>query len=76
MKERYIKRYGNAYELPSPNRDKLMEIFKQVCTLNDILYRPEDCFAYLHDFPEQYKQMSIFDLSPTLSPTYAIIGGR
>ncbi len=61
MKERYINRYGNAYELPSPNRDKLLEIFNQVCTLNDILYRPEDCFAYLHDFPEQYKQMSIFE---------------
>ena len=38
-----------------------MEIFNQVCTLNDILHRPEDCFAYLHDFPEQYKQMSIFE---------------
>ncbi len=61
MKERYINRYGNAYELPSPNRHKLMEIFSQVCIENDILYRPEDCFAYLHDFPEQYKQMSIFE---------------
>ncbi len=61
MKERYINRYGNAYELPSPNRDKLREIFNQVCIENDILYRPEDCFAYLHDFLEQYKQMSIFE---------------
>lgn len=61
MKERYINRYGNAYELPSPNRHKLMEIFSKVCIENDILYRPEDCFAYLHDFPEQYKQMSIFE---------------
>jgi len=61
MKERYIKRYGNAYELPSPNRDRLMGIFKQACIENDIMYRPEDCFSYLHDFPEKYKQMSIFD---------------
>ena len=62
MKERYIKCYGNAYELPSPNRDSLMDIFRQICKENDILYRPEDCFAYLHDLPEKYPQMSIFDL--------------
>ena len=34
MKERYIKSYGNAYELPSPNAKKLTEIFKKTCKEN------------------------------------------
>lgn len=38
-----------------------MEIFQAVCEKNDILYRPDDCFAYLHEFPEKYQQMNLFD---------------
>lgn len=29
MKKKYIEIYGNAYELPSPNNDMLMEIFRK-----------------------------------------------
>lgn len=61
VKEKYIQRYGNAYELPSPNRKRLMELFESVCAENGILYKPGDCFAFLHEFPEKYRQMSIFD---------------
>lgn len=61
VKEKYIQRYGNAYELPSPNRKRLMELFESVCSENGILYKPDDCFAFLHEFPEKYRQMSIFD---------------
>ena len=62
MKERYIKRYGNAYELPSPKAGALTEIFRQICRKNDILSDPEDCFKYMYEFPDRYLQMSIFDL--------------
>ncbi len=62
MKEKYIERYGNAYELPSPNAKALQEIFVSTCREHDILYTMEDCFAYLHEFPERYEQMSLFDL--------------
>ena len=62
MKERYIERYGNAYELPSPNAGKLMAIFRDICTENHILSKPEDCFRFLQEMPEKYSQMSIFDL--------------
>jgi DNA repair photolyase len=62
MKERYIKRYGNAYELPSPNARELKEIFQRICKANNILSSPEECFRYMHELPEKYRQMSLFDL--------------
>lgn len=61
VKEKYIQRYGNAYELPSPNKKCLMNLFETVCIENGILYKPDDCFAFLHEFPEKYRQMSFFD---------------
>ncbi len=62
MKERYIKQYGNSYELPSPNARDLTAIFKKICKENSIMSDPEECFRYLNDLPEKYTQMSIFDL--------------
>ena len=62
MKERYIKRYGNAYDLPSPNAGKLNEIFQKSCKENGIMPSPEECFRFMNDLPEKYPQMSIFDL--------------
>ncbi len=62
MKERYIKRYGNAYELPSPNAKELKAIFRRICKDNEMLCTPDDCFGFMHEFPEKYSQMSIFDL--------------
>ena len=62
MKERYIKRYGNAYELPSPKANELMKIFQRICKENGILSSPEECFGFMNELPEKYPQMSIFDL--------------
>ncbi len=62
MKERYIKLYGNAYELPSPKAGELTEIIRQTCKKNNILSSTEECFKYLRELPEKYPQMSIFDL--------------
>lgn len=62
MKERYIKQYGNSYELPSPNARDLTKIFKKICKENSIMSDPEECFRYMNDLPEKYTQMSIFDL--------------
>lgn len=60
LKQRYQKKYGNAYELPSEHNKELMEMFVDTCRRNDILYRPEDCFAYMKELPEQYEQLSFF----------------
>lgn len=62
LKERYIKEYGNAYEIPSPNTKRLMSVFSNICREKGILYTPDACFKYLQDFPEKYKQLSIFDM--------------
>ena len=62
MKERYIKRYGNAYELPSPNAKELTRLFKSICKDNGIMSTPDECFEYMQDLPDKYSQMSIFDL--------------
>ena len=62
MKERYIRRYGNAYELPSPKSRELMELFYRTCGENGILSQPDDCFRFMGEFPEKYPQMSFFDL--------------
>ena len=61
MKERYIKTYGNAYELPSPNSGELTKLVVERCEEAGILCKPDDCFAYLHEFPEKYVQQSLFD---------------
>ncbi len=62
MKERYIKRYGNAYELPSPNAKELMGLVRRICKDNGILSTPDACFRFMQELPEKYPQMSIFDL--------------
>ncbi len=62
LKERYIRQYGNAYELPSPNAAGLKEIFQRTCRANGILSSPEECFRFISELPERFPQMSIFDL--------------
>jgi DNA repair photolyase len=61
MKKRYIETYGNAYDLPSPDSGKLTGILKEICMENNMMYKPDDCFRYMNEFPEKYKQMSLFD---------------
>ena len=62
MKERYIKRYGKAYELPSPKANELTGIFQRICKDNGILSTPDECFGFMQELPDKYPQMSIFDL--------------
>ena len=62
MKERYIKRYGDAYVLPSPKVGELTEIFQRICKENGILSSPEECFAFMNELPEKDVQLSFFDL--------------
>lgn len=57
LKERYIKQYGNAYELPSPNAEELTKVFKQICSENDMMSTPDKCFRYMADLPDKYPQL-------------------
>lgn len=61
LKERYIRVYGNVYEIPSPNSKRLTEIFQTECRKNGIMYNVNECFEYLHRFEDRYcgEQMSL-----------------
>ena len=60
MKERYISRYGNAYELPSPHAKELTEVFQRLCKKYGMLSRPEDCFRFARELPEREAQLSMW----------------
>lgn len=62
MKQRYIQRYGNTYELASPNAKTLQGILRRICKENGMLSNPYECFKYLNELPDKYQQMSLFDL--------------
>lgn len=60
LKERYIRTYGYSYNLASPNEARLMDLFVKRCQERGVMYNPNDCFSYMHEFPE--KQLSLFEL--------------
>lgn len=60
LKEKYQRRYGHAYEVPSDRNGELMELFYRTCRQHEILSGVEECFEYLNQFPERYEQMSLF----------------
>lgn len=59
LKQRYIERYGNNYELPSPRSDRLLKLFHGRCEEYGMLHDPESIFAYLREFPEN-EQLTLF----------------
>ena len=62
LKEKYMRIYGNAYELPSPRSSELTKLLHDICRDNGILSTPNECFEYMYEFPENKAQMSLFDL--------------
>lgn len=60
LKERYIREYGNAYELASPNNGPLMELLRNTCQKHHILHDTQAVFSYLREFPRQQDQLSLF----------------
>lgn len=62
VKEKYIHRFGNAYEIPSPNEKRLYEIFHKRCNDNGIVTDRDKIFRYLNDLPERFEQLSFADM--------------
>ncbi len=60
LRQRYVRTYGNAYEVPSPNRDALMALFHDFCQAHGMLHDPRACFEWLAEFPEKNEQLSMF----------------
>lgn len=59
LKEEYIRRYGDSYEVASPNNDALTRLFLNFCAQHHILTGNDALFAYLHAY-EQRAQLSLF----------------
>ena len=60
LKERYIRRYGSAYVLDSPNSGALMALFHRRCEAAGILHDNDRIFRYLSTL-EEPAQLSLFD---------------
>lgn len=60
MKERYIRRYGNSYEVTSDNHRVLMDVFRRECEKHGVVWNVDDNFQYLHEFPKEDGQLSLF----------------
>lgn len=63
MKQRYIRSFGNTYELNSHRNEELMRLFHRTCEKAGILHDNREIFAYLHGFSEKATdaQISFFD---------------
>lgn len=64
MKERYIKTYGETYELPVPKEKELMALARQICTAFGIEWRSQYLFDYMHQFEDKLagRQLTLFDI--------------
>lgn len=52
LRGEYERRYGNSYEIPSPNSGRLWTVFTEACERAGLEYRTERLFSYLNHFPE------------------------
>lgn len=64
LKERYIEEFGDAYEVVSPNNQKLMQILQQTCEKYGIIYDGEELFRYMREYKNKTigEQLSFFDM--------------
>lgn len=60
LKERYIRTYGSAYNIPSPKSKQLERIFHEACEAYGIWHDNNQIFTYLHTLEEKQEQMSLF----------------
>ena len=54
LKEKYIRMYGNSYQLSSPNSRQLNMIYKIECIKNGIMCDVNECFEYLNKYEDKY----------------------
>lgn len=54
LKEKYIRMYGNSYQLSSPNSRQLNMIYKSECIKNGIMCDVNECFEYLNKYEDRY----------------------
>ena len=64
LKQKYVRRYGNSYELSCPNWRELEALFIRLCDEAGIRHDTDGLFQYLHQFPErdEGEQLSFLDM--------------
>ncbi len=64
LKKKYIRTYGNQYEIASPDNRRLMGLFHQTCEEKGMVHDNEEIFQYLQTFEEKGagRQLSLWDL--------------
>ena len=60
LKERYIDEFGDSNFIYSKNNRKLKGIIKDRCQRNGMLYKQEDIFDYVYEFPSNSVQSRLF----------------
>ena len=60
LKKKYIERYGNSYNLPSPNERQLYKVFHEICSANGMMSKPDECFRDLKKKKKKDIQISMF----------------
>jgi DNA repair photolyase len=62
LKEKYIRQFGNAYQVVSPNNNELMKIADDLCKKNKILLGTDEVFQYLREYEGENGsgQLSLF----------------
>ena len=61
LKERYIREYANAYEVPSPQNQELLKLFHDTCEAHGIWHDNDRIFRYMSQFEEKTAQLSFFE---------------
>ena len=60
LKNRYQRKYGYSYEVPSERNKELMQLLYQKCEEYGMVCNVERLFQYFHEFPERYEQLTLF----------------
>ena len=60
LKDRYIDEFGDSNFIYSKNNRKLKGIIKDRCQRNGMLYKQEDIFDYVYEFPSNSVQSQLF----------------
>jgi DNA repair photolyase len=62
LKARYIREFGNAYQLPSPNAERLDRVVRDICGRHGIMLGIDNVFKWLAEYPERNRQLTLEDI--------------
>ena len=60
LKEKYIKKYGNKYEVSSDKNAILSKIIIDTCKQHNIMCDINEVFKYLREYPDKFEQTFLF----------------